>query len=222
MNQAEYILLIGSPKGSKSNSLMLGNYLLRQLHDAGKTSRTFFVNSVYQDEAQLAELASAIDASRAVIIAFPLYVDHVPAPLIRVLEYLQQARLQEQTRPRLLAVINCGFPENAHNRTAAEVLGHFARVSCFDWAGALTFGQGGAISGKELEKLGGMIRHQRQALEQAASALLSGSAVSEATIALMARKPIPNWLYYLIANLGWHLEARKNKAKISLSARPYI
>jgi hypothetical protein len=221
MNPVEYILLVGSPKAHKSNSLMLGNYLLRQLHKAGGTSRTFFVNSLYRDEAQLLELASAIDACRAVIIVFPLYVDHVPAPLVRVLEYLHRARRQAQTRPRLLTVINCGFPENAHNQTGAEVLGHFARVSRCDWAGALTFGQGGTVGGKELEKLGGMIRHQRQALEQAATALLSGSAVSEATIALMARKLMPDWLYYLMANLGWRLEARKNKTGKSLAARPY-
>jgi NAD(P)H-dependent FMN reductase len=221
MNPAEYILLIGSPKARKSNSLMLGKYLLQQVQKAGKTSRTFFVNSLYRDEAQLQEFASAIEACRALIIVFPLYVDHVPAPLVRVLEYLHRVRRQAKARPLLLTVINCGFPENVHNQTGAEVLGHFARVSGFEWAGALTFGQGGTIGGKELEKLGGMVRHQRQALEQAAAALLSGSAVNEETTALMARKLMPDWLYYLMANLGWRLEARKNKSGKFLDARPY-
>jgi NAD(P)H-dependent FMN reductase len=221
MNPVEYILLVGSPKGSKSNSLMLGNHLLRQFHAAGKTSRTFFASALFRDQAKLDELAAAIDAARAVIVVFPLYVDHVPAPLVRVLESLHRARQQAATHPRLLAVVNCGFPENAHNRTAALVLNHFARSSHFDWAGALTFGQGGAVAGKELDKLGGVIRHQRRALDQAAAALLSGAEIGEATFALMARKMMPNWLYHLVANLGWRMQAREHKVSRSLAARPY-
>lgn len=221
MTRTDIVVLIGSPKARKSTSMMLADYLLQQLQLAGKTSRTFFSEALYQSEAKTAELAALIEQAEIFIVAFPLYVDHLPAPLIKVLESLQQLRQKAQTTPRLLTIINCGFPENIHNQAAAEVLSHFARVSNFSWAGALSFGQGGTISGKALEKMGGMVRNQRRALDQAAAALLSGTEITPAIRELMSRKMMPNWFYHKVANWGWRQAARRNKISKTIADRPY-
>ena len=45
--------------------------------------------------------------------------------------------------------------------------------------------------------------------------------VPQAAVDLMAKPMMPTWLYLIGGNLGWHLEARKNKVRKKLRERPY-
>lgn len=216
----DIVLLIGSPAAAKSTSFALGAYLLRRMQAAGKRGVTMMSEALLSSPAAMAEAAETIATSELLVVAFPLYVDHLPAPLIQVLEELQP-HLEQRAAPRLAVIVNCGFPENIHNRPAVEIMQHFARRCGMAWAGALTFGQGGFVGGRDPERLGGMGRHLRQALDEAATALAAGREIPPAAVERMARRLMPNWFYTYMANRNWRHKAKENGARREIAARPY-
>ena len=146
-------------------------------------------------------------------LAFPLYVDHLPAPLIDLLRRIAERRQGRpgEARQALAAIVNCGFPETAHCRPAAEIMRLFAAQAGFRFLGCLALGMGGAIGNRPLAKAGGIVRHQVKALGQAAAYLAEGKEIPAAVIELMGKAMMPRWFYNLVADLG--LEARGEKIR---------
>jgi multimeric flavodoxin WrbA len=216
------LLLIGSPKRENSTSAALGGYVLEKLKAAGFSTKTMHVgHELRDDDGQL--LVGTVDAADLVILAVPLYVDAAPAPVTRMMERIARHRRQAQPekRPRLAAIVNCGFPEARQNETALAIYRRFAEEAGLAWAGGLGIGMGGAIGGRAVEKLGGMGRHLRQALDLAADALAEGEDVPEEAIALAAKPFMPRWVYVAMAHLGWRRQAAANDAGRKLKDQPH-
>lgn len=217
------LLLVGSPKGSRSTSHSLGTYLLERLADEGLEGDTLHISASTVSENRRHELAETVDAADITILAFPLYVDSLPSRVVAAMEHIAGLRKGRAT-PRentLLAISNCGFPEARHNETALAICRRFAREASFKWAGGLSLGGGGFVDGRPLEKLGGMARSIRKSLDLAAAALAQGKPVPEEALSLMAKPLMPAWLYIMGGNMGWGSQARKNGVRNQLDARPY-
>ncbi len=222
---AHVVLLVGSarPTGS-STSEALGRYLLRRLEAAGAASSVFHVSHCRHD-AELSELASAVDAADVFILATPLYVDSLPFLVTRAFETIAARRTQPGAEPRpgtrFLALINCGFPEAAQTRTAQDICRIFARQARLQLAGTMGLGGGETLHGRAPESMGWLTRHLRRALDLAADALLAGRPVPEKAVELMARPLIPAIGYVLVANHNWRAQARRFGAQAHLDDRPY-
>ncbi len=217
------LLLAGSPKGLKGTSHELGRYLLGKLEAGGCPTETLTVTGALRSEESSAALLEAVDAADLVIVSFPLYVDQLPAPLIAGLELIAERR---RGRPvgkpaKIMAIVQCGFPESHQNLPAVDIMRRFAKETGFSWAGALYMGMGGAVGGRTLEKAGGMVRNTIKALDMTAASLLRGGGVPDDAAALMAKPIIPQWLYLIMANWGMKHEAKKKGAKKTITARPY-
>lgn len=215
------LLLIGSPKTKRSTSRVLGESLLARIAGEGFTTRTLCARLALSAEGEQT-LLEAVERADLLLISFPLYVDSLPAPLIRAFELIARHRQDRQSPPIPLAVIaNCGFPEARQNRTALAICHRFALQANFVWAGGLALGAGGAIDGRPLEQRKGMTGNITRSLDLAAMALLRGEAIPPVAVELMARPLMPAWLYRQIGNLGWIIQARKNGVLGRLRARPY-
>ncbi len=214
------LLLVGSPRGKRSTSYSVGSYLLNKLmEDGGVETESLNIQSSLREGGGMAMLESGIDEADIVILAFPLYVDSLPAAVIRMMERIAG---RERTREQTLAVIvNCGFPEARHNDTAVEIARKFAEEADFSWAGALAFGQGGTISGRPVDGFGGLTRNLLEALDLAARALREGKSIPEEAVELARKQFIPHALYVKMGALGWNAEARKNKSQKRLYDKPY-
>ncbi len=216
------LLLIGSPKAARSTSGALGSYLARRLQERGLLTRKIRIRSALRSESGLESLLEAVDRTDILILAFPLYVDSLPAPVIRAMERIAHRRSRTGgTRAGMVALVNCGFPEARHNETALEICCTFASEAHFNWLGGLSVGGGGAINGKPLEKLGAMGRNIRRALDLAAAALAEGKAIPPEALELMSRPLVPGWIYTLVGSIGWIREARRSGVLMKLNARPY-
>jgi hypothetical protein len=217
------LLLAGSPKGLKGTSYELGLCLVGKLEAGGFTAKTLAASAASRSEEGAAALLGAVDAADLVIVSFPLYVDQLPAPLIAALERVaEHRRLQPSRKPaKIMAMVQCGFPESLQNMPAVEIMRRFAAETGFSWAGALFMGMGGALGGRPLAKAGGMARNAVRALDMTAASLLEGGDVPDAAAALMARPFFPKPLYTLMANWGMKREARKHGAKKTILAKPY-
>ena len=222
--QKRALLLVGSPKGAnKSTSESLGTYLLDRLHERGLETENVRIHPSLKSDKSRENLLSTIDRSDILILAFPLYVDSLPAPVIRAMELIAAHRraMENPKKPRLLAISNCGFPEAHHNDPALAICRRFAPESEIEWAGGLALGGGEIIQGLPLNKVGRVIRKVTKALDLTAAALAEGKSAPKEAMALMAKPLIPCWMYLLFAEMGWKRQARKYGVRRKLYDRPY-
>jgi hypothetical protein len=217
------LLLAGSPKGLKGTSHELGRFLLGKLEDGGFSAETLAASAALRSEEGAAALLGAVNGADLVIVSFPLYVDQLPAPLIAALELVADERRggPAEKPGKIMAIVQCGFPESSQNLPAVEIMRRFAKEAGFSWAGALSMGMGGALGGRSLTKAGGMARNAVRALEMTAASLVKGGNVPDEASALMAKPLFPRWLYVLMANWGMKSQAKKHGAKKKLLAKPY-
>jgi len=173
--------------------------------------------SLRSDEAT-ETLHAAVAAADLVVLSFPLYIDSLPAPVIRALELIagRQAGVPAAAgaageaataaaeagaagvageKPAFVAICQCGFPEAAHNEVALEICAHFARAAGFEWAGGLGMGAGGMVAEQPLSRIRGRVRSVVRALDLSAAELAAGRSVPAEAVRLMAKPAVPAFAY---------------------------
>ena len=218
------LLLVGSPRTRKSSSLALGGYLFEQFDPQSIQTETIHLHTVLRSPERMQALFSALDAADLVLLAFPLYVDSLPAPVIEALERIAAHRAgQPSAKTQLFsAIVNCGFPEAAHNDTALAICETFASQAGFVWAGSLALGAGeGLVHGGDLNAAGGPAIPIKKTLELAAAALACGESIPLAAAQMLAKPIIPAWLYRAMGIYGWGQQAKKYGAQKLLKRKTY-
>ncbi len=214
------LLLVGSPKApGKSVSEALGVYVIEKMEESGWSSETIFIRTTLQSEEGRDDLVRAVNNTDLIVLSFPLYVDSLPAPVIRAMELIAECRFEENTH--FVAISNCGFPEAQHNNVAIAICRCFALASGLEWAGGLALGMGGAVYGQRLKDGGGMSRNIVKSLDLTADALVENKSVPDDAIRLMAKPLIPKRMYTTMGNLGWRRQAKRYGVRKKLRDRPY-
>ena len=214
------LLLVGSPKAAgRSVSEALGGYVIDKLEARGWSDRTIFIRASLQSDGGRAALLSGASDADLIILSFPLYVDSLPAPVIRAMELIAEHGLRENVR--FAAIANCGFPEASHNNVALGICRRFADAAGLEWAGGLALGMGGALSGKRLQDQGPMAGKIIKSLDLAVEALFNGDFVPDEAIRLMAKPIIPGCMYTIVGNLSWYKQAKRYGVRDRLRDRPY-
>ena len=219
------LLLVGSPKPGASSSESLGAYLLEELETHGVHGETIHVMKALRSDEATEQFLAAVAATDVVILSFPLYIDSLPAPVMRAFELVAERRAGASAgagrQQALVAIAQCGFPEAEHNATALEICEHFAAEAGFEWAGGLTLGAGGMIGGRPLREVRGMMRSAVRALDVAAAALAAGRTVPGEAVTLMAKPAFPAFAYRFVANRQWRGELKKRGSGAPLDAQPF-
>jgi multimeric flavodoxin WrbA len=218
------LLLVGSPKTRKSASNSLGGYVFEHLSAQSIQTETIYLHTVLRSPVKMQALLDAVDAADLVTLAFPLYVDSLPAPVIEALERIAAHRQGRDPSHRQLftAIANCGFPEAHHCTTALAICETFARQAGFEWAGALALGGGQMLNGTPLSEGGGQTIRIRQSLDLAAEALAKGHGIPQAAQDILGKPVVPDWAYRLMGGLGWIWAAKGYGALKQLKRRPYL
>lgn len=216
------VLLVGSPRGSKSSSAALGGALMQQLAQHGVATETLALYPAFSSAERTQHTLATLESADLLVLAHPLYVDSLPAPVTAALEKIAAHRLAHPFPARFATISNCGFPEAAHNAPALAIAAEFARQSGLSWAGGLALGGGeGLVHGVPLDQLDGRAIPLKRSLELAAEALAQGESIPAEARELMARPVIPPWLYRVLGGFGWRQQARQYGVQKQLSARPY-
>lgn len=219
------VLLTGSPRTMTSNSHFFGSYLLERLADHGADVQEIQLYTTMASSHRRPAALAAIDAADLLVLACPLYVDALPAPVTAALEQLDARRPGDAapTDQRLVALLNCGFPEPEHNATAMAIAARAARAIGARWAGGLALGGGeGVIARQPLSERGRTVTPLRQALDVSAAALATGRPVPAAATTLLGHPLIPRRLYTSIGQLSWIGQAHHHRVARQLLARPYL
>ncbi|MBK7317855.1 NAD(P)H-dependent oxidoreductase [Candidatus Villigracilis affinis] len=217
------LLLVGSPRTRKSTSASLGGYLFDQLNRLGVEIETMQIYTSLNSQERMKTMYEAVDRADLIVLAFPLYVDSLPAPVISALEKINQHCLGKPSRARFAAIANCGFPEAHHNDTALAVCAEFASSNGLEWMGSLALGGGeGLVHGVPLAEMDGRAIPIKRSLDLAAEALASGQPIPQSARDLLAKPVIPNWLYKMFGGFGWKQQAKQYGVQDQLKARPYL
>jgi multimeric flavodoxin WrbA len=215
------LLLVGSPRGETSTSASLGTYLLKLLEEVGFYTAKGFIHRLVNRSEKIEELLSLINNADLIILSFPLYVDSLPAPVIKAMELIRDDRKEKQRKNQdFIAISNCGFPESSQIEVGLEICKNFADEVNFNWRGGLALGGGGAVNGRSLEERGGMLRNVIKGLEITAEHLSKGGDVPNEAIELVSKSIIPSGMYKMMGNLGWRIQARRYGALKRMKDKP--
>ena len=212
--QAHVVVLIGSPKGvEKSGSARLAREITNGLESAQWSCEWVHMHRVLQSQDGWDAMVVSMARADVILLAAPLYIDSLPAPVIETLHRLSKAKsslIPSGDPPRFVALLNCGFVESGHNRYAQLMLRLFCEDMGFQWAGGISLGAGGAVT-----------KRLRAALKQVSEALRDDILIPD-TVDKTTNKPIMKpWLYVLGGNFMWRRQAKANGVRDQLKAQPY-
>ncbi len=224
MSLAKAMVLIGSPKGKTSTSASLGTYLIEQLKELDVSCEQRSIYPLLRKQNDLPEVFHTIAGVDHLIIAFPLYIDTLPAGVIEFLElfldFLKHNPLNR--KPEFSVIINCGFPEAAHARVAVRNCEEFARQAHFAWKGAITLGMGGVFGERPLKQCAEYAQHVLTGLEITAKDLYSGNPISREAINMIKTPIMPNEMYTSMAKKGWNQQAEANGVEDQMYNKPLV
>ncbi len=224
MNTVTRILLLnGSPKANKGTSGAMLDYLRKRLEMRGCITETLNVMQSTASAEGIGRLLSEALSAHTLVLAFPLYIDSLPYPVVRALEVIREHRsaAAPQQAQRLVALSNSGFPEAHQNDTALSICRQFAKEAGMEWAGGLALGGGQSIDGRPMDKAGWLARNVRKSLDLAADALADGRPLPSEAVRLMSTPLVPKWLYVWIGESGGKRRARANGVLERIADRPY-
>ena len=215
-------LLVGSPRTKKSTSASLGGYLMERLNARGVETEIIQVYTSFNSAERTRLTLEKLDQADLIVLAFPLYVDSLPAPVIAALEKNAAYRASVKVSQSFAAIANCGFPEARHNDTALAICEQFAKEADMTWLGSLSLGGGeGLVHGVPLNEMDGRAIPLKKSLELAAASLTLGMSIPQEARDILARPIIPNWLYKMFGGFGWKQAAKQYGTVKSVHDQPY-
>ncbi len=195
-------MINGSPKASGSVSGAILDTIAGMLGPQAETRR---IKAVTAGRATEADLEADV-----LVVAFPLYIDSLPAPLLEwLISYHGLVGAREGGSPAtVFAVCNCGFHEGAQTELALAVVRNFACSSGLTWGGGLGIGSGGMLVGlASVPPEAGIKRPVSRGLAWLGGLVAKAEASGEVRLVQFA---FPRFAYIFMAHAGWRHMAKVN------------
>jgi len=216
------VAINGSPKAKDSVSGMI----ITQIEDIIKTPITMYQALKLIRQEGLSETLPDILKADTILFVFPLYVDSLPAPLVKIMTLIEQANTVKRARPpKVYAVCNCGFIEAGHTRLALDIMKNFCIRAGLAWGYGIGVGSGGFVltQSKNMSKGKGPAANIYSAFcglgESIQAAYVENGDAEKQNVFVTAK--MPRFLYSLAGNLGWRLMAKKYGTGKVLDAKPH-
>ena len=195
-------LVNGSPKNKDSASEVILKALCERVGEASECVPCSSVNQSKQ------EIMEAVSGCKALIFAFPLYVDGIPSHLLRLLDEMQHDIADAVPGAMVYVIVNNGFYEGSQNITALEMMRNFCVSSGLAWGQGMCVGAGGMANAAPVGH--GPMKNLGLALDRLSINILDGKSVED----YIFEPNFPRFLYKAAAHMGWRMQARKNGLKI--------
>ena len=212
------LLINGSPRRAAASSRLVLDSLKAKL---GPECEYRMIEIAAQAEARPEDLEADL-----LVLAFPLYVDSLPAPVLAWLLSCEKLRAEASRSGRslrsqaMIAAVNCGFYEGVQNENALAIVANFCARAGIEWRGGLGIGSGGMIKGVESAPENMFLKRPgSRAIAELAKLALDPSLEPRV---IYASHAFPRWLYIAVAHSEWRHEAKANGLTArDLGARPY-
>ena len=195
------VFLNGSMRSQNGNSAKLAEQLGRLLH------REYETDELRKYLADMPRLLAALDTAETVVLCTPLYVDGLPAQVIRFLEYAQ--RHASWANKKVYVLANMGLYESK------QLINLFSAVR--QWCGKMNMDYCGGLGVSAGELIGALIPYAPFRLVPAGKIMEGIGKLAEAIRQGVKTGDIytepfcfPRSLYITIANTNWNRTAKKN------------
>ena len=200
-------LINGSPKGSKSASQVILNFA------KGTLPKYIDCVSINLKDANVKKnVLRKIAGCDVLIWAFPLYVDAVPSHVLPWFYELEKYfNDREGPKPRVYALVNCGFYEADQNEIMLEIIKNWCAKSGLIWGQGIGFGAGGVFYGLRNIPLGKWpFKNMEKTLKSFAVNLLAEKSAPD----LFVSPNFPRFSYKIVAEFGWRRAIIRNGLKL--------
>lgn len=197
-------IINGSPKAGRSNSGILGNYLLSLFKD--NEIRKYYSISVRLDD----KIKNEIYNSDVLIFLFPLYVDGIPSNLLKLLVEFEKKKVIKYGT-KIYCIVNNGFYEGKQNQLAILQIKNWCEKVKARWGQGIGVGAGELLPYLKKYPLGqGPLKNLGKVLDKFSANILTLKSDEDIYIN-------PNWLrslYFLQGSISWILKGRKNNLRV--------
>ena len=197
-------IINGSPKAVKSNSEILGNYLLSLLKE-NEIKKYYSISFKLNDK-----IKSEIYNSDVLIFLFPLYVDGLPSNLLKLLVELEKEKVVNP-ETNVYCVVNNGFYEGKQNRLAILQMKNWCEKVKAKWGQGIGVGAGELLPYLKKYLLGqGPLKNLGKVLDEFSANIITLKSDEDIYIN-------PNWLkslYFFQGSISWILKGRKNNLRV--------
>jgi NAD(P)H-dependent FMN reductase len=132
----------GSPRGRKSNSDRILEWLLADIKDtSGFSYEKIYAVDIKDRERQI----EILKASDAMVVIFPLYTDCMPGITKDYFEYMENNKKILEGNA-ITFIVHSGFPEAIQSRAVEKYNEYFARLLKMDYMGTIIMGGSEALS----------------------------------------------------------------------------
>ena len=201
-------IINGSPRFKQNISGLLIKEIILELGEEGKNVEEYHLNRRNIDK----EKIENISCSDAIIFAFPLYVDSLPA---LVLEFLVEMEKNQNKimdgAPTIYCVINNGFFEGRQNHIAIKQMQHWCKKMNFIWGQGIGVGAGEMLPALSKVPLG---KGPKKNLGEAIQRLCFNIKNLKTDENILFSPNYFRFLWKFQADLFWILKARDNGLKI--------
>lgn len=184
-------LIIGSPKGINSTSSKIGHYILEGFRQKGASIATYTIEEINGQKND--ELFQEIIKCSLVILSTPLYVDSLPATVIKMFEDISDYKRKSEkqfSKAILLGIVNSGFPESERCNSAIKSIEIFANKNDFLFAGGIPVGGGAILSNRDMDKIKGIMPNLFECLQCSVNDILNDNVLSKKTLTLASNSLI--------------------------------
>ena len=211
----------GSPKTRNSVSAML----IGQIEEITKTKATVYQAVKLAEQEDISLTLSDILNVDILLFIFPLYIDSLPAPLVKVLGSIEREAAGKDGRlPVVFAVCSCGFYEAAQTRVALDIIENFAVRAGLKWGYGIGISCGPLVLSQEKNMDKGRAANVYTALTALGEAMWGGDVKrgdeAESQNVFVTPK-IPRFFYQLGGDYSWRKAAKKYNTGKLLKAKPY-
>jgi len=196
-------IINGSPKAIKSNSEILGNYLLSLLKE-NEIKKYYSIYFRLNDENK-----NEIYNSDVLIFLFPLHVDGIPSNLLKLLVKFEEEKIIK-SETKIYCIVNNGFYESKQNRLAILQMKNWCEKVNARWGQGIGVGAGELLPHLKKYPLGqGPLKNLGKVLDKFSANIITLKSDEDIYIN-------PNWLkslYFFQATISWILKGRKNNLR---------
>ena len=197
-------IINGSPKAIKSNSEILGNYLLSLLKE-NEIKKYYSIYFRLNDENK-----NEIHNSDILIFLFPLHVDGIPSNLLKLLVKFEEEKIIK-SETKIYCIVNNGFYESKQNRLAILQIKNWCEKVNARWGQGIGVGAGELLPHLKKYPLGrGPLKNLGKVLDKFSANILTLKSDEDIYIN-------PNWLrslYFFQGSISWILKGRKNNLRV--------
>lgn len=198
------IMICGSPRLQKSTSQYLLNTLKENLSNEHEI---IMCNAAGGTDSAEHLIGKHIQDTKAIVLAFPLYIDGIPSSLLQVMKNIELQIKGNKSDCKLYVIVNSGFYDARQNAIAIAMVWKWCKYCGLEKGRAVGLGAGEMAHAAPLgigpsKNLGRVIKQ-----------LTADIRVGNSGEAIFVEPNFPRFLYITAAHIGWRKGIKANGLK---------